>query len=291
MYPSSPSGLGCLSATVGTNIAGFLDVKEVARYARSLPFVAFSRDYLYACSVDTQKTIADTIKRLQLNRVVIASCTPRTHEPLFQQVLVKAGLNPYLVTMANIRDQCSWVHMQEYEEATEKAKDLVRMAVGKVTFAKPLTRQKVGVNKEALVIGGGMAGMTAALEIAGMGYKTYLVEKEERLGGYGARLASSPTGRYYPSYVKKTMEDVMNHPLIEVFTNAGVKRIDGYVGQFTTVLESMGRERELSHGVVVLATGARERKPREYLYGDHGSVLDPNGAGGAPAKGRGTAQR
>ncbi|MGI6707338.1 MAG: FAD-dependent oxidoreductase [Clostridia bacterium] len=192
---NQPIRIGVFVCHCGTNIAGFLDVKEVARYARSLPFVVFSRDYLYACSVDTQKTIADTIKRLQLNRVVIASCTPRTHEPLFQQVLVKAGLNPYLVTMANIRDQCSWVHMQEYEEATEKAKDLVRMAVGKVTFAKPLTRQKVGVNKEALVIGGGMAGMTAALEIAGMGYKTYLVEREGRLGGYGARLASSPTGK------------------------------------------------------------------------------------------------
>ena len=268
-----PIRIGVFVCHCGSNIAGFLDVKEVARYAKTLPFVEHSRDYMYACSVDTQKTIAETIKRNNLNRVVIASCTPRTHEPLFQEVLAKAGLNPYLVTMANIRDQCSWVHMQQYEEATEKAKDLVRMAVGRITFAKPLTKQKINVVKEALIIGGGMAGIAAALEIAGMGYKTYLVEKSDKLGGNAAKLAVSPTGRYYSSYIQKYIDDVANNPFIEVFLNAEIEKIDGYVGNFTTELKVGGQIRTIKHGVVIVATGARERKPTEYLYGQNSNII------------------
>lgn len=268
-----PLRIGVFVCHCGANIAGFLDVKEVAKYARSLPFVEYSRDYLYACSVDTQKTIAETIKRNKLNRVVIASCTPRTHEPLFQEVLAKAGLNPYLVTMANIRDQCSWVHMQQYEEATEKAKDLVRMAVGRIRFAKPLTRQKLSVVKEALVIGGGMAGITVALEMAAMGYKTYLVEKSDRLGGNAAKLAFSPSGRYYGHYIQKCIDDVNSNPLIELFLNAEIEKIDGYVGNFTTELKVGNELRTIKHGVVIVATGARELKPKEYLYGQNSSII------------------
>jgi len=205
--------------------------------------------------------------------VVIASCTPRTHEPLFQEVLAKAGLNPYLVTMANIRDQCSWVHMQQYEEATGKAKDLVRMAVGRITFARPLTRQKIDVTKEALVIGGGMAGITAALEMAGMEYKTYLVEKSDKLGGNAAKLALSPSGRYYGGYIQKYIDDVINNPLIEVFVNTEIKKIDGYVGNFTTELKVGDEIRTIKHGVVIVATGAKERKPTEYLYGQNSNII------------------
>ena len=268
-----PVRIGVFVCHCGSNIGGFLDVKEVARYAKTLPLVEYSRDYLYACSVDTQKTIAETIKRNKLNRIVIASCTPRTHEPLFQEVLARAGLNPYLVTMANIRDQCSWVHMEKYEEATEKAKDLVRMAVARITFAKPLTRQQIDVTKEALVVGGGMAGITAALEMAGMGYKTYLVERSDRLGGNAAKLALSPTGRYYSPYIHKYIHDVMNNPLIEVLLDTEIEEINGYVGNFTTKLKVRDQMRTIKHGVVIVATGAREAKPREYLYGKHNSII------------------
>jgi len=262
-----PIRIGVFVCHCGVNIGGYLNVKEVVEYAKTLPYVEYATENLYTCSVDAQKIIAEKIKEHNLNRVVVASCTPRTHEPLFQSVLVKAGLNPYLFAMANIRDQCSWVHMDKYDDATAKAKDLVKMAVGKVTFARQLTKQKIDVKKSALVIGGGMAGISAALEIAGMGYKVYLVEKTEKLGGNAAKLGFAPTGRSYENYVGKYIQDVANNPLIEVFLNTEVKNIDGYVGKYNTILKRGNEEIEVNHGVVIVATGANEYKPKEYLYG------------------------
>jgi len=211
-----PVRIGVFVCHCGINIGGYLSVNEVVEYAKTLPFVEYADQNLYTCSVDAQKIIAEKIKEYNLNRVVVASCTPRTHEPLFQAVLSKAGLNPYLFTMANIRDQCSWVHMDRYADATFKARELVKMAVGKVTFAKQLVKQKIEVRKSALVIGGGMAGITAALEIAGMGYKAYLVEKTGSLGGNAVRLNTSPSGRAYEGYIRKYIDEAMKNPLIDV---------------------------------------------------------------------------
>ncbi len=268
-----PIRIGVFVCHCGVNIGGYLGVSSVVEYARTLPFVEYATENLYTCSVDAQKIIAEKIKEHQLNRVVVASCTPRTHEPLFQSVLVKAGLNPYLFAMANIRDQCSWVHMDRYEDATAKAKDLVKMAVGKVTFARQLTKQKIEVTKAALVLGGGMAGISAALEIAGMGFKAYLVEKTERLGGNALKLNASPTGRAYDHYIRKYIEEVANNPLIDVYLNTEVKHIDGYVGKYATVLRTGDEENEIKHGVVVVATGAKAHEPKEYQYGSHKAVI------------------
>ncbi len=269
-----PIRIGVFVCHCGINIGGYLSVNDVVEYAKTLPFVEYADQNLYTCSVDAQKNIAEKIKEYDLNRVVVASCTPRTHEPLFQTVLSKAGLNPYLFTMANIRDQCSWVHMDRYADATYKARELVKMAVGKVTFARQLVKQKIEVRKAALVIGGGMAGIAAALEIAGMGYKVYLVEKTGSLGGNAARLNTSPSGRQYEGYIRKYIEDVAKNPLIEVYLNTEIKQIDGYVGKYSTLLSTGGEgDREIGHGVVIVATGADEYKPKEYLYGSSPRVL------------------
>ncbi|MCL6589037.1 MAG: FAD-dependent oxidoreductase [Firmicutes bacterium] len=268
-----PPRIGVFLCHCGINIGGYLDVKAVAEYARSLPFVEFTEDFLYACSVDAQKTMMERIKEYQLNRVVVASCTPRTHEPLFQSLLAKTGLNPYLFNMANIRDQCSWAHMEHFAEATQKAKDLVRMAAGKAAFAKPLIRQKIEVQKQSLVIGGGIAGMTAALELAGMGYQVYLVEKSGRLGGNALKINSAPSGRLYWPYFQKYIQETLQNPLIEVFLNARIRKVDGYVGKYATVLDTPRGEEERRHGVIIVATGAREYRPVEYLYGDNPKVI------------------
>jgi len=249
------------------------DVSAVVEYAKGLPFVEYAGENLYTCSVDAQKIIAEKITEYRLNRVVVASCTPRTHEPLFQSVLMKAGLNPYLFTMANIRDQCSWVHMDNWDEATEKAKDLVRMAAARVVHAKQLVKQKVEVTKSALVIGGGASGMSAALEIAGMGFKVYLVEKQTVLGGNARKLYASPTGRLYEGYIGKYIESCMNNTLIEVYTDTEIKRIDGYVGKYSTVLQTPGGELSIEHGAVIVAIGAREHKPEEYMYGSDSRII------------------
>lgn len=268
-----PVRIGVFVCHCGSNIGGYLDVKEVARYAKTLPHVEYSGDLLYACSIDSQKTMVDRIKKYNLNRVVVASCTPRTHEALFQGVLVKAGLNPYLITMANIRDQCSWVHMNEWDRATKKAKDLVRMAVGRIAYSKPLARKKVEVTKSALVIGGGAAGMTAALEIANMGFKAYLVEKTDKLGGNALFINTSYTGRPVSGYKSSMIDKVMENGNIKVFLNTEVKKVNGYVGKYTSTLSGCGCETYIDHGVVIVATGARESDPREYLYGSSQNIL------------------
>jgi heterodisulfide reductase subunit A-like polyferredoxin len=268
-----PVRTGVFVCHCGVNIGGYVDVNAVVEYAKTLPFVEYADQNLYTCSVDAQKLIAEKIVEYKLNRVVVASCTPRTHEPLFQSVLMKAGLNPYLFTMANIRDQCSWVHMDRWDDATQKAKDLVRMAVGRVIHAKQLEKQKVEVTKSALVLGGGVAGMTAALEIAGMGYGVHLVEKSPELGGNARKLNASPTGRYYEGYINEYVDKCMNNPLIDVHLNTQIKQIDGYVGKYSSVLKSPEGESTIEHGVVIVATGAREHKPSEYLYGSDERVL------------------
>jgi heterodisulfide reductase subunit A-like polyferredoxin len=268
-----PARIGVFVCHCGQNIAGYLDVKEVARYAKTLPGVAYATDMLYACSVDSQKTIADRVQKSGLTRVVIASCSPRTHEPLFREAVAQAGINPYLLTMANIRDQCSWVHMEDWAGATEKAKDLVRMAVGRSVPARQLYGGSVNVIKSVLVIGGGVAGMTAALEIAGMGYQAYLAEKTGELGGNARKLDSAFSGRPVQSSVERMIARVENNDLIEVYLNAEIKNVSGSLGIYKTVLESDGKEMPVEHGAVIIATGAGERLPAEYLYGNDRRVI------------------
>ncbi len=268
---AEPPRIGVFVCHCGINIAGVVDVKEVARYAASLPGVIFVQDNLFSCSQDTIQRMAETIKEQGLNRVVVASCTPRTHEPLFQETLREAGLNKFLFEMANIRDQDSWVHMDQPEKATEKAKDLVRMAVAKVAGHRPLPYNSVEVVRRALVVGGGMAGMTAALALADQGFPVVLVEKEERLGGNALGLVSTWRGEDAAEIVKKTIGAMEDHPLVEVELGATVAGVSGSMGRFKTTLSN---GRSIEHGVAILATGALPYKPArgEFLYGLHPGV-------------------
>ena len=268
---AEPPRIGVFVCHCGINIAGVVDVKEVAEYARTLPGVTFVQDNLFTCSQDTIQQMAATIKEQGLNRVVVASCTPRTHEPLFQETMREAGLNKCLFEMANIRDQDAWVHMNEPERATEKAKDLVRMAVAKVAGHRPLPANTVPVEQRALVVGGGMAGMTAALALADQGFPVTLVEREDRLGGNALNLAHTWRGEDARRLVAATISRVQDHPSIDVRLNTQVAEVTGSVGRFETLLSDSTR---LRHGVALLATGALPYTPEkgEYLYGIHPSV-------------------
>jgi heterodisulfide reductase subunit A-like polyferredoxin len=268
-----PVRIGVFVCHCGINIGGYVDVPEVCRYTESLPFVVHVEENLYTCSVDAQKQITERIQEHNLNRVVVASCTPRTHEPLFQDVLRKTGLNPYLFNMSNIRDQCSWVHMNDKRSATEKAKDLVRMAVGKVSLSNELYTKRIPVEPSALIIGGGVAGMSAALAFADMGFETVIVEKSSQLGGNALHLNATFEGRPIQHYLRRLVKDVNANRLIKVHLNTEVEKIEGYVGNFATTLRSGNVSTPIRHGVTVVATGAHERKPNEYLYGEDNRVI------------------
>jgi len=265
--------VGVFVCHCGRNIAATVNVKEVADYARGLPDVAYVEDSLYACSTDTQQEITRRIGELGLNRIVVASCTPRTHEPLFQDTLRAAGLNPYLFEMANIRDQCSWVHMHEPEAATRKAKDLVRMAVAKARLLEPLHASHVPVDPKGLVIGGGAAGLTAALDLANQGFKTYLLERSADLGGQALKLRFLSGGESPQLWLRDLIHAVRRHPGIEVHTGARIVSFEGTVGNFRTEFEARGERRHIEHGAVIVATGAEELRPKEYLYGEDPRVM------------------
>jgi len=271
-----PPRIGVFICFCGLNIGGVVNVPEVVDYARALPNVAYVESNLYTCSQDTQEGIKEKIETHGLNRVVVASCSPRTHEPLFQETIREAGLNPYLFEMANIRDQCSWVHMHQPQAATEKAKDLVRMAVAKARGLAPLPRYQQDVIPHGLVIGGGLAGMTTALALADAGFETYLVERDRELGGILRRIHYTLEEKGIQTYLRELVDRVQAHPLIQVFTGAQIEDIVGYVGNFHTTLASgNGRTKPvaLEHGVVIVATGGQEYRPTEYLYGEHPRVV------------------
>ncbi len=265
--------IGAFICHCGINIGGIVDVPAVVEYARTLPYVAYAEANLYTCSQDTQDHIKKVIEENRLNRVVVASCTPRTHEPLFQDTIREAGLNRYLFEMTNIRDQCSWVHMQQPKEATEKAKDLVRMAVAKAFLLEPLQTQMVGVVQKALVIGGGLTGMTAAKKIADAGYEVYLVERGPQLGGQAKAIHFTLEGDDVQSHLKRTIEKVEKDPRIHLMTNAAIENVDGFVGNFKTKVRNGSEVKEIDHGVVVVATGAEEYRPKEFLYGQDRRVI------------------
>ncbi len=265
--------IGVFVCHCGINIGGVVDVPAVMEYAKGLPNIAYVERNLYTCSQDTQENIREKILEHDLNRVVVASCTPRTHEPLFRETLQNAGLNPYLFEMANIRDQCSWVHMREPEKATEKAKDLVRMAVAKARLLKPLKKPKVEVTPVALVIGGGLSGMTAALEIAEQGHEVHLVEKEEKLGGNLRKIMYTLEGTNPQERLKELIARVEGNENIKLHLRTKVEDVQGYVGNFETTLLNGTKEDVIKHGVVIIATGGEEYTPTEYLYGVDDGVM------------------
>jgi len=265
--------IGVFVCNCGTNIGGIVNVPEVAAYARTLPHVAFVEENMFTCSQDTQDKMKQVIEKNGLNRIVVAACTPRTHEPLFQETLKDAGLNKYLIEMANIRNQCSWVHSKEPELATAKAKDLVRIAVAKASLMRALPQPTVGIVQKGLVIGGGVAGMTSALGLAKQGFFTTLVEKEAVLGGNALHLNQTWKGEPIAENVAKLVKYVRENALIQVFTGATVKDTAGFIGNFKTTLSVNGKDQTIDHGAVIIATGAKERKPTEYLYGEDERVL------------------
>jgi heterodisulfide reductase subunit A len=258
--------IGVFVCHCGTNIAGVVNVPSVVEYAKTLPNVVYANNNLYTCSNDTQEVIKEIIKEHNLNRVIVASCTPRTHEPLFRNTIREAGLNQYLFEMANIRDQCSWVHMMEPEKASEKSKDLVRMAVAKAQLLEPLQTRFVPIIKSALVIGGGVAGMSSALELAGQGYDVYLVEREKELGGNLKHIHYLLNGVKPQEELKNLIERVEDNPKLHLYTDTKIENIEGSIGNFKTTLSTQGKSIEFEHGVVIVATGAQEYKPKEYLY-------------------------
>jgi heterodisulfide reductase subunit A len=256
--------IGVFVCHCGVNIAGVVNVKEVVEFAKRLPDVIVAEDVLYSCAQDFLERLKKVIKEKKLNRVVVAACTPRTHEPLFQDTLREAGLNPALFEMANIRDQCSWVHAGEPEKATEKAKELVKMAVSKVRKLRPLEFQRFEVKPSALVIGGGVAGMTSALSVAEQGFQVYLVEKEKELGGNAKALRFLISGDDPQQYVKELIKKVEKHPKIKVFKSAKIEDISGYVGNFITRIRIGKKEERIEHGVIIVATGGKEYRPSGY---------------------------
>jgi heterodisulfide reductase subunit A len=265
--------IGVFVCNCGVNIGGIVDVPQVADHVRNLPNVAYVQENLFSCSQDTQDQMKQIISEQGLNRVVVAACTPRTHEALFQETLLDAGLNKYLFEMANIRNQCSWVHSKEKDRATEKAKDLVQMAVTRARNLHPLPQPTVPVDSRALVVGGGAAGMTAALGLAEQGFYTYLLEKQDRLGGNARSLASTRKGETIPDKLEAMSERVQGHGNIEVLTQAEIREASGFVGNFQTRVNHAGTERDLEHGAVIIAVGASEHTPGEYRYGESDRVL------------------
>ncbi|MBN2059419.1 MAG: CoB--CoM heterodisulfide reductase iron-sulfur subunit A family protein, partial [Deltaproteobacteria bacterium] len=264
--------IGVFVCDCGINIAGTVDVPSVVEYARTLPYVTFASENLFSCSQDNQDRMKEIIREQGLNRVVVASCTPRTHEPLFQETLQACGLNKYLFEMANIRDQNSWVHGNDPEAATIKAKDLVRMAAARAALLSPLKEKRIPIIMRALVIGGGVAGMNAALSLADQGYDVVIVEKSARLGGLANELTTTIEGDDIPRYLLELTERVGRHEKIQVLTESLIVGFGGFKGNFyTEVMVGPGMySRKIDHGVVIIATGANEYKPEEYLYGrDH----------------------
>ena len=285
--------IGVFVCNCGINIGGVADVPAVRDYAATLPYVVHVEDNLFTCSQDSQDHMKQVIQEHGINRVVVASCSPRTHEPLFQETIRDAGLNKYLFEMANIRDQNTWVHMNEPEKATQKAKDLVRMAVAKAAFVEPLHQVSLDIKKSILVVGGGVAGMEAALNAAAQGLDVHLVEKSSILGGIARHLNSTWAGEPVQEYLNNLVVQTSAHEAIKVYTDSEVTHTTGSMGNFTTTIESDTKgvdqarnskarnsqdqisqnEILIEHGAAIIATGGMEYKPNEYMYGDHPDVF------------------
>jgi heterodisulfide reductase subunit A len=265
--------IGVFVCHCGANIGRVVDVPSVVNYALTLPNVVYAQEQLFSCATNSAKEITDMIKEKGLNRVIVAACSPLTLEPLFRDTLREAGINQYYYEMANIREHNSWVHSKEKEEATQKAKDITRMSVARACHLEPLQEIDLPVNKTALVVGGGIAGMACALSIASQGHEVYLVEKDTYLGGTARRLHYTLEGLDVQAYLRDLVRKVYQHPLIHVYTDAIITEATGYVGNFVTKVTSDRGVTEIKHGAAVIAIGADEYKPTEYLYGKDDRVL------------------
>ena len=265
--------IGVFVCHCGINIGGVVNVPGVCEYAKSLPYVEYVEENLYSCSQDTQKTISEVIEQNKLNRIVVAACTPKTHEPLFQETLVDSKLNKYLFEMTNIRNQDSWVHKNDPEMATEKAKDLVRMAVAKVALMEPLPEAQLDINQRALVVGGGISGMVSARTLSAQGYRVSLVEREPSLGGQALNLFMTWRGENVQENLSALIESVQRDDNIEVHVGTALTQVEGFVGNFKSILKSENQEKTVEHGIAVLSTGASEYRPDEYLYGQDPRVV------------------
>ena len=265
--------IGVFVCHCGANIGRVVDVPSVVDYSLTLPNVVHTQEQLFSCATNSAQEITDMIKEKGLNRVVVAACSPLTLEPLFRDTLREAGINQYYYEMANIREHNSWVHSKEKEEATKKAKDITRMSVARACYLEPLQEIDLPVNKTALVVGGGIAGMTCALSIASQEHEVFLVEKDTDLGGTARRIHYTLEGLDVQAYLRDLVHKVYQHPLIHVYTDAIITEATGYVGNFVTKVTSERGATEIKHGAAVIAIGADEYKPTEYLYGEDDRVM------------------
>jgi len=266
--------IGVYVCHCGANIGRTVDVPATVEYAKSLPHVEHAEESLFICSTEAAAMLAEDIEQRGLNRVIVAACTPRTHEPLFRDTLREAGINQYYYDMANIREHCSWVHSKEKEAATAKAQDIIRMSVARAHFLEALQEFDLPVDKRALVVGGGVAGMTAALSIAQQGHEVFLVEKDSELGGLARRIHRTLEGQDVQAFVRGLITHIYQHPLVHVYTEATVTEASGYVGNFDTRITSDRGKSEIKHGATVIAVGAELYQPSEYLYGQDQRVLN-----------------
>ncbi|MCG9967386.1 FAD-dependent oxidoreductase [Pelotomaculum terephthalicicum JT] len=265
--------IGVYVCHCGANIGRIVDVPGTVEYAKTLPNVVHAEENLFICSTEAAAMLAKDIQERELNRVIVAACTPRTHEPLFRDTLREAGINQYYYDMANIREHCSWVHSKEKEAATQKSKDIIRMSVARAIHLEPLQEFDLPVDKRAVVVGGGVAGMTSALSIANQGHEVHLVEKEKELGGIARRIHYTLEGMDVQAYLRDLIRKVYQHPLVHVYTGATIPEATGYVGNFTTKVKFDRRVIEIKHGATIIATGAEVYKPTEYLYGEDDRVM------------------
>ncbi len=265
--------IGVFVCHCGANIGRVVNVPDTVEYCKSLPNVVYAQEQLFSCATNSAKEITDMIKEKGLNRVVVAACSPRTLEPLFRDTLREAGINQYYYEMANIREHNSWVHSKEKEEATKKAYDIIRMSVARAHHLKPLQEFDLSVDKRALVVGGGIAGMTCSLSIAEQGHEVYLVEKAPRLGGIARKIHTTLEGLDVQAYLEDLMEKVYKNPLIHVYESANITEATGYVGNFVTTISSPRGITEIKHGAAVIAIGADLYTPTEYLYGQDERVM------------------
>ena len=265
--------IGVFVCHCGTNIGRVVDVPSTVEYALTLPNVVHAQEQLFSCATNSIKEITDTIVEKGLNRVVVSACSPRTLEPLFRDTLREAGINQYFYDMANIREHCSWCHAKEKEAATQKAKDITRLSVVRSAVLEPLQEFDLPVNKAALVVGAGLAGMTCALSIAEQGHEVFLLERNAELGGTARRIYSTLDGQDVQADLRDLVRKIYQHPLIHVYTDTVITEATGYVGNFVTRVTSERGHTEIKHGAAVIAVGAEEYKPTEYLYGENEQVV------------------
>ncbi len=270
--PLDEPRIGVFICRCGINIAGYMDVPELVEYSKTLPHVVYSMENKYSCSQLTQDIIKEKIEELDLNRIVVAACTPRTHEILFQKTIREAGLNEYLFTFVSIRELDSWVHMRDNKRATDKAKDLIRMGIARVQYQRPELKIKGAVVPEALVIGGGITGMSAAIEIATKGFKVHLVEKKDELGGQLNLIYKINFDRIdSKQFLEGKLNEFLSHKSITTYLNSEVVDVKGSIGDFKIKVKNKEKKLDLNVGVIIVATGAHEHEPEGwYHYGEEG---------------------